>query len=296
MQESLLSNVILPLAIVIIMVTLGMTLTLADFKRVFTQPRQVLTGLLCQLVLLPLLGFTVAGIFSLPPIYSVSIILLAASPGGATSNLIVHAADGDRALSVTLTAISNMLAWLTIPLLLGIAFSMYGGGTEIVDFPVADTMIQVAALTIVPVLIGMGIRSWKTEFAENSKRGTRTFATVFFLLIVIALVIENWQLIIRDGPRFAPAFITLNIAALAVGFFAAKLAGINRMQATTISIETGLQNATVSITVALTILNNNEMAIIPGLYALWMLASGFIFALWLSRTFSKEQPEIATAQ
>ncbi|HSM71156.1 MAG TPA: bile acid:sodium symporter family protein [Anaerolineales bacterium] len=295
MQESLLSNVILPLAIVIIMVTLGMTLTLADFKRVFTQPRQVLTGLLCQLVLLPLLGFAVAGMFSLPAIYAVSIILLAASPGGATSNLIVHAADGDRALSVTLTAISNMLAWLTIPFLLSVAFGIYGGGTAVTDFPVADTMIQVAALTIVPVLIGMGIRNWKTKFAEKSKRSTRTFATVFFLLIVVALIVENWQLIVRDGPRFAPAFITLNVAALAVGFFVAKLAGINRVQATTISIETGLQNATVSITVALTILNNNEMAIIPGLYALWMLASGFLFALWLSRTFAKEGMEEAAA-
>ena len=114
-------------------------------------------------------------------------------------------------------------------------------------------------------------------------------------LIVVALVIENWQLIVQDGPRFAPAFIALNVSALAVGYFVAKLAGINRVQATTISIETGLQNATVSITVALTILNNNEMAIIPGLYALWMLASGFAFALWLSRTFAKEGMEKSAA-
>jgi BASS family bile acid:Na+ symporter len=247
------------------------------------------------LVLLTLLGFAVAGIFSLPAIYAVSIILLAASPGGATSNLIVHDADGDSALSVTLTAISNMLAWLTIPFLLSVAFGIYGGGTDINNFPVAETMVQVAALTIVPVLIGMGIRNWKTQFAEKSKRGTRTFATVFFLLIVLALIVENWQLIVRDGPRFAPAFITLNVAALAVGFLVAKLAGINRVQATTISIETGLQNATVSITVALTILNNNEMAIIPGLYALWMLASGFLFALWLSRTFAKDTMEKSPA-
>jgi BASS family bile acid:Na+ symporter len=291
MQESLHTNVILTLAIDIIIVTLGMTLTLSDFRSVFTQTRQVMTGMLCQLVLLPLLGFAVAKIFALPAIYAVSIILLAASPGGATSNLIVHAADGDRALSVTLTAISNMLAWLTIPFLLSIAFGMFGGGTAITNFPVAETMIQVAALTILPVLIGMGIRNWKTEFAERSKGGSRTFATVFFLLIVLALIAENWELIIRDGPRFAPAFITLNIAALAVGFLVAKLAGINRVQATTISIETGLQNATVSITVALTILNNNEMAIIPGLYALWMLASGFIFAMWISRTFAVNKLE-----
>ncbi|MBL8091518.1 MAG: hypothetical protein JNJ43_14375, partial [Anaerolineales bacterium] len=108
MEQSVLSSVVLPLAIVLIMVALGMTLTIADFRRVLAQPKQVSIGLLCQLVLLPVLGFIVAGIFALPAVYAISIILLAAAPGGATSNLIVHAADGDRALSVTLTAISNM--------------------------------------------------------------------------------------------------------------------------------------------------------------------------------------------
>jgi bile acid:Na+ symporter, BASS family len=283
MQESVLSNVVLPLAIIIIMVTLGMTLTIADFKRVATQPKQVLIGLLCQLVLLPLLGFAVASAFSLAPVYAISIVLLAAAPGGATSNLIVHAADGDRALSVTLTAISNMLAWFMIPFLLGIAYTTFGSGTLDIDFPVADTMIQVAALTVVPVLVGMGIRSWKTEFAENSKRFTRIFATVFLFLVILALVIQNWDVIINDGPRFAPAFILLNIAALAVGYFVARLAGINKVQTATIAIETGIQNSTVAITVALTILNNNEMAVVPGLYAIWMYVTGFALAYWMTR-------------
>jgi bile acid:Na+ symporter, BASS family len=283
MQESVLSNVVLPLAIVIIMVTLGMTLTLADFKRVLTQPKQVTVGLLCQLVLLPVLGFAVAGIFNLAPVYAISIVLLAASPGGATSNLIVHAADGDRALSITLTAISNMLAWLTIPFLLGIAYPMFGSSTLDITFPVADTMIQVAALTVVPVLIGMGIRHWKTDFAENSKRFSRIFATVFLFLVILALVIQNWDVIVNDGPRFVPAFILLNVAALAVGYFAARLAGIDRVQTATIAIETGIQNSTVAITVALTILNNNEMAVVPGLYAIWMYVTGFALAFWLAR-------------
>lgn len=283
MQESVLSNVVLPLAIVIIMVTLGMTLTLADFKRVLTQPKQVAVGLLCQLVLLPALGFAVAGSFNLAPVYAISIVLLAASPGGATSNLIVHAADGDRALSITLTAISNMLAWLTIPFLLGIAYPMFGSGTLDITFPVADTMVQVAALTVIPVLIGMGIRRWKTDFAENSKRFSRIFATVFLFLVILALVIQNWDVIVNDGPRFAPAFILLNIAALAVGYLAARLAGIDRVQTATIAIETGIQNSTVAITVALTILNNNEMAVVPGLYAIWMYVTGFALAFWLAR-------------
>lgn len=283
MQESVLSNVVLPLAIVLIMVALGMTLTIADFKRVFTQRKQVLIGLLCQLVLLPILGFLVAGAFALPAVYAISIILLAAAPGGATSNLIVHAADGDRALSVTLTAISNMLAWFTIPFLLGIAYTTYGSGALDIDFPVASTMIQVAVLTVIPVIIGMAIRNWKPDFAEKSKRFSRIFATVFLFLVILALIIQNWDVIVNDGPRFAPAFIVLNIAALVVGYIVPKLMGIDLVQTITISIETGIQNSTVAITVALTILNNNEMAVIPGLYAIWMYVTGFALAFWLAR-------------
>lgn len=295
MQESVLSNVVLPLAIITIMVALGMTLTVADFKRVFTQRKQVLIGLLCQLVLLPILGFLVAGAFALPAVYAISIVLLAAAPGGATSNLIVHAADGDRALSVTLTAISNMLAWFTIPFLLGIAYSTYGSGALDIDFPVADTMIQVAALTVIPVIIGMAIRKWKPDFAEKSKRFSRIFATIFLFLVILALIIQNWDVIVNDGPRFAPAFIVLNIAALAVGYVVAKLAKINEVQTVTIAIETGIQNSTVAITVALTILNNNEMAVIPGLYAIWMYVTGFALAFWMARRIPAGSAEQAAA-
>lgn len=295
MQESVLSNVVLPLAIVIIMVALGMTLTTADFRRVFTQRKQVLIGLLCQLILLPILGFIVAGVFALPAIYAISIILLAAAPGGATSNLIVHAADGDRALSVTLTAISNMLAWFTIPFLLGIAYTTYGSGTLDIDFPVADTMIQVAVLTVIPVIIGMAIRNWRPEFAEKTKRFSRIFATIFLFLVILALVIQNWDVIVNDGPRFAPAFIVLNVAALVVGYIVPKLVKIDEVQTVTIAIETGIQNSTVAITVALTILNNNEMAVIPGLYAIWMYVTGFALAFLMARRNTSNTVESVTA-
>lgn len=295
MQESVLSNVVLPLAIVIIMVALGMTLTTADFRRVFTQRKQVLIGLLCQLVLLPILGFIVAGVFALPAVYAISIILLAAAPGGATSNLIVHAADGDRALSVTLTAISNMLAWFTIPFLLGIAYTTYGSGTLDIDFPVVDTMIQVAVLTVIPVIIGMAIRNWRPEFAEKTKRFSRIFATIFLFLVILALVIQNWDVIVNDGPRFAPAFIVLNVAALVIGYIVPKLVKIDEVQTVTIAIETGIQNSTVAITVALTILNNNEMAVIPGLYAIWMYVTGFALAFLMARRNASNTVESVTA-
>jgi BASS family bile acid:Na+ symporter len=283
MQESIIQSVVLPLAIFIIMVTLGMTLTFADFRRIITYPKPVFIGLFCQMILLPLLGFAVAGIFGLMAVYAISLILLAVSPDGATSNLIIHAGDGDRALGITLTAITNMLAFLTIPFGLSIAYSIYGTGALDINFPVFDTMVQVAVITLIPTLIGMGIRQWKPEFAENSKRWSKTFATVFLFLVILALVIQNWDVIVRDGPRFAPAFIVLNILSLIVGYFIPKLAGINYVQSMTIAIETGLQNSTVSITVAMTLLNNNEMAIIPGLYAIWMYVTGFALAFWMTR-------------
>ncbi len=284
MQESFISSVVLPLAIFLIMVTMGMTLTVADFRRVFSQPLQVTVGLVCQMLLLPVLGFGVAYAFALEPIYAVSIVLLAAAPGGTTSNLIVHAAEGDRALSVTLTAISNSIVFLTMPFILSIGVGVFGGGISgIEEFPVVSTMIQVAALSVVPVLIGMGIRNWKTDFAERSKDVTKILAAGFLFLVIFALVIQNWETIVRDGPRFAPAFITLNLLALLVGYVVARLMRINHVQSSTISIETGLQNGTIAITIALTILNNNDLAIIPGLYSIWMLITGFGLAYFLAR-------------
>lgn len=294
MQESVLSSVILPLAIAIIMITLGMTLTVADFKRIVNFPKPVFIGLLCQMILLPALGFGVAAIFALPAIYAISLVLLAVSPDGATSNLIIHAGDGDRALGITLTAITNMLAWLTIPLGLGIAYSVYGTGALDIDFPVADTMIQVAVITLLPTLLGMGIRQWKPEFAENSKRWSKTFATAFLFLVILALIVQNWDVIVRDGPRFAPAFIVLNVASLLVGYFVSRFARINYVQSMTIAIETGLQNSTVSITVAITLLNNNEMAVIPGLYAIWMYVTGFALAFWMARRSPKLEAAAAS--
>jgi BASS family bile acid:Na+ symporter len=166
---------------------------------------------------------------------------------------------------------------------LSIAYSVYGTGALDIVFPVADTMLQVAVITLLPTLIGMGIRQWKPGFAESSKHWSKIFAAGFLFLVILTLVLQNWDVIVRDGPRFAPAFIVLNILSLIVGYFVPKLMGVDYVQSMTIAIETGLQNSTISITVAMTLLNNNEMAIIPGLYAIWMFVTGFALAFWMAR-------------
>ncbi len=293
MESGFLSTVVLPLCIVFIMITMGMTLTVADFRRVLSQPKTVGIGLLCQLVLLPIIGFAVASLFPLTSVFAVSIVLLAASPGGTTSNLIVHAAEGDRALSVTLTAMSHAIVWLTIPFLLNIALRTFGVGEQAINFPVTDVMVQVAALTIVPVIIGMLIRRFKPDFCERVKGGSKIFASAFLAIIIIALVIQNWDQVMTEGPRFAPAFIVMNIVALAVGFGVAKFSGINQTQSATIAIETGLQNSTLAITIALSIMESSEMAIIPGLYGVWMLLTGFGFAFLMTRGGAETSAELA---
>ena len=283
MEGGVLSEVALPLAIFLIMVAVGMALTVDDFRRVATTPRAVAAGLTSQLVLLPLLGFAVATAFQLEEVFAVSIILLAASPGGSTSNLVVHTADADRALSVTLTALSNMVVWMTMPFLLRLAYDVYGDGTRTVDVPIVATMLQVIALTVVPVVIGMAVRRRRPTFALRVEGPSKLAAGLFLALIIVVLVIQNFDLVLSDGPRFAPAFIVLNLAALAIGFGVARLVRLRVVEAFTIAIETGLQNSTLAITIAISVLDDNTLAIIPGLYGVWMLVTGFAAAGLLAR-------------
>ena len=283
MEGGVLSEVVLPLAIFLIMVSVGMALTLEDFRRVATTPRAVAVGLSSQLVVLPLLGFATAAVFDLEEVFAVSIVLLAASPGGTTSNLVVHAADADRALSVTLTALSNMVVWLTMPFLLRVAFDTFGDGTRTVDVPIVETMLQVVALTVVPVLVGMAVRSRREAFALRAEGPSKVAAGVFLGVVIVALTAQNWAAVLEDGPRFAPAFVVLNLAALGAGFGLARLVRLPVVQAFTVAIETGLQNATLSITIAISVLDSNTMAVIPGLYGVWMLVTGFAAAGALAR-------------
>lgn len=283
MEGGLVAEVVLPLAIFLIMVSLGMALVVDDFRRVLAAPKQVGVGLLCQLVLLPLLGFAVAVVFDLEAVFAISIVLLAASPGGTTSNLVVHAADVDRALSVTLTALSNSVVWLTMPFLLDLGFRTFADEGVAIDFPVGEVMLQVAALTIIPVIVGMAIRNRAPDWAERVADRSKVAAGAFLGIVIVVLVIQEWDLVVSEGPRFAPAFIALNVAALAVGYGVARLARIAWDQALTISVETGLQNSTLAITIAISVLDDGDLAIIPGLYGVWMLATGFLFAIWLAR-------------
>lgn len=290
MEQSVLAEVGLPVSVFLIMVALGLTLTGADFRRLIDTPRPVVVGLLGQLLILPVLGFAIALTFDLEPIIAVSVILLTAAPGGATSNVIVHFAEADRALSVTLTALSSLVTWISIPLLVGFAFTLFDASGSDIEVPILETMGQVAAITILPVLVGMGLRRRWPGFAERTRTVGRIFAALVLAAIVIALVVENWDLVLEEGPRFAPAFVVLNALALAAGYGLAKAFRLDPVQSITVSVETGIQNSTVAITVALVALDSSVMSVVPALYGLWMLITGFTFATVMMR---RARPRVA---
>lgn len=294
MEGGILTEVVLPLSIFVIMVTMGMTLTPADFRRVLSAPRAVAVGLTCQLLVLPLLGFGVANVFQLEPVFAVGVVLLAASPGGTTSNLIVHVADADRALSVTLTALSSTVVFVTMPVLLQLALDVFRpAGDATVSVPVVETMVQVAGITVVPVLIGMFVRSRSPSFADRAEQPGKVFATVFLFAIILAIAVGEFDTLTDEGLRFAPAFITLNLLALGAGFAISRAARLDGLRSITIAIETGLQNSTLAIGVALTLLDDGDLAVIPALYGVWMLLTGFGFALFLARTGGATQLDAA---
>lgn len=291
MADGPLADVLLPLAIVLIMIAMGMTLTGADFVRLRSQSRAVVTGVVCQVLVLPALGFAAAWLFDLDTVFAVGMVLLASSPGGSTSNLIVHVTDLDRPLSLALTAISNVFVFVTMPVSLTLAQDAFGELDGDVAVPVGELIVQIAALTVVPIGIGMAVRAKAPEVAIRFEEPGKRLASTVFAVIVFALVVQNWDVIVDDAPDFAPAFIAMNLAALGLGWGIARGAGLSDRESATIALEVGVQNGTLAIAVALSVFDNDDLALVPGLYGLWMLITGFGFAFLARR--SAREPALA---
>jgi BASS family bile acid:Na+ symporter len=274
----LISKVFLPLALAIIMLGMGMTLIITDFTRVIKYPKAILIGLTNQLIFLPIIGFSLAIAFNLNPVMAVGLMILASCPGGPTSNLITQVCKGNIALSVTLTAVASIVSILTIPFILSYALAYFGSNTEVtIKLPIIDTILQIMGITVIPISIGMLIRKHKTNFAKRMEKPMRTASTVIFILVFIAVLAANADKLI-DGLKEA-GFVTLvlNIATMGLGYLTARLFKLNFKNTISITIESGIQNGTLALVIATSILNNVEMGIPIGAYAIWMfLTSGIL--------------------
>jgi BASS family bile acid:Na+ symporter len=276
----LISKVFLPLSLAIIMLGMGMTLIPNDFTRIIKYPKAILIGLTNQLILLPMIGFLLAIAFNLNPVMAVGLMILASCPGGPTSNLITQVCKGNIALSVTLTALASVLSILTIPLILSYALEYFGSGNDVtIKLPIIDTIIQILGITVIPISIGMLIRKHKVNFAKRLEKPMRTASTIIFILVFIAVLAANADKLV-DGMKEA-GFVTLvlNIATMGLGYLTARFFKLNLKNTISITIESGIQNGTLALVIATSILNNVEMGIPIGAYVIWMFLTAGIL-MW----------------
>ena len=253
---------------------MGLSLTIDDFRRIIKYPKATLIGLVNQLIFLPLIGFALCHLFKLPNELAIGLVLLAACPGGVTSNLISHVSRGDTALSVSLTAISSFCTLITIPLYVGLAYKYFNNSGQAIDIDEFGMVLQVLVIVIIPVAIGMFIRNRKQAFALRMDKPVRIFSVVLFVIIFISIITTEQETIIKYFPQIGGATIALNVLTLFIGYYSARLFNLNQKQSITIAIESGIQNGTLAIVIASTVLGNFALSIPAGIYGLVMFISG----------------------
>lgn len=291
MESSLLTAVFLPLALFIIMLGMGLGLTIADFKRIFVEPKAVLIGLSAQLFLLPIVGFLLASLFPLTPELAVGVMVLAACPGGPTSNMLTYLADGNVALSVTLTAISSLITVFTIPIVVNLASRQFAGEGVSLQLPFLETVIQIAVITLIPITIGMLLHRYAPLFSAGVEKWVKWLSLFFLGLIIFGLLLAERANLASYIVQVGWVTLTLNLVTMALGYLLAKAARLDHQSATAVTCEVGIQNGTLAIAVASapTLLNNPTMSIPAAIYSLLMFATGAVLALWARResAFSK---------
>ncbi len=268
------STIILASSLIIIMLGMGLSLVIDDFKRVVLYPKAILIGLVNQIIILPLIGFTIATLFHIKPEIAVGIMILAACPGGPTSNLIAHLAKGDLALSVSLTAISSFITILTIPFIVNFALIHFLADGQIIKLDVVQTIIQIFIIIVIPVSIGMLIRHFKESFALKMANPVRKASGIVITLVIIGIVVKERENFVSYFQQAGIVALVLNVATMMVGFYSSKLFKIKDKRAISISIESGIQNGTLAITIAVVLLGNSAFAIAPAIYSLLMFFTG----------------------
>jgi BASS family bile acid:Na+ symporter len=291
-ETSAVATVALPIALALIMGSLGLSLTPADFRRIFVQPRGVLIGLANLLVISPLLAFTVAELYGLDPVLAVGLVLLGSTPGGTMANLLVHLARGETALSVSMTALSSVAAVVTVPLYLGLAISHFDASVSD-DFSMVSISARVFAITVVPLAIGMWIRARRTDWAIANQDRAKRVALVAFVLVVGGAVADEFDRISDHIGDIALAALTFNVLAMGVSFAVARAARLDNRQSTAIAMELGIHNGTVAIAVAALI--TTELAIPAAVYSAFMFVTGGLFARFMARR-NAEEPVAPVAQ
>ena len=276
MEDSLFAVLLIPAALAVIMTSLGMSLTPDDFRRVFAYPRGVGIGMLNLALISPALAFGVAELLALAPALAVGLVLLGASPGGTMANMLTHLARGDTALSITMTAVSSVAAVITVPLFLGLAIDHFGATEFDEDINMLSVVGRVLAITVVPLSLGMYLRSRSPARVAEIEPKVKRIALILFLCVIIGAVVAENQRVHDNLDDVALATIVLNLAAMSISYSIARVARLDDRQSTAIAIELGIHNAALAIAIGASI--SNVLTIPAAVYSAFMFISAGLFA------------------
>ncbi len=282
MGQSVITNLLLPVALGVIMLGLGLGLSLADFARVVRYPKAVLIGLAIQMVVLTGVCFGIAILFRLPPELAVGMMLLAASPGGATANIYSHLAHGDVALNITLTAVNSLLSLLALPFIVSLSLQYFMASDQIVPPPFRK-VIEVGVIILAPVVVGMFLRTRFPALSDRVSKPVRIFSVVLLAVVVIAAFVQNIDVLATYFAIVGGACLLFNLLSMAIGYAVPLAARLPDKQAIAIAMEIGIHNGTLAIFIALNVLNNSVMTVPAAIYSLFMFATAGVFAWWLNR-------------
>lgn len=283
MTDSALITIGLPIALAIIMFGLGLSLTTDDFRRVARAPRAVAVALGLQVLVLPVVAFGLVKAFDVDPLLAVGVMLLAASPGGTTANLFSHLFRGDVALNITLTAINSVLAAVTIPLITNLAIAHFDAEGEL--GLQAGKVLQVIAIVLIPVAVGMAVRRRSTDFAARADRPVRVFSIVVLVLVAVGALLGERDNLADYARQIGLVTGLFCLISLTLGYFGARLLRLDQPQAIASSMEVGIHNTTVALTIALSVLDSTEVAVPSAVYSvlMYVLATAFGYAVTRGR-------------
>ncbi len=283
MQTSVMTQWFLPLALFVIMLGVGMTLRVDDFRRVLKAPGAVLVGLMGQLLLLPCLGLMLVTALELPPLLAVGLMVLTFAPGGATSNMLTLLSRGDTALSVSLTAISSLITPFSLPLLTLMALSHWQGDAVLPEFPVLESVMKLVLVTLLPVLLGMLVSGRSPGFSHRVKGPVKILSLAFMVVVVTGIVAANWGRLPALVAIVGPAALLLALLAMGSGYLLARLMRLQASQQVTLSIEVGIQNAGTALLVTGGLLQSAEMSASALIYGVLMQLPALLLVGWRNR-------------
>jgi bile acid:Na+ symporter, BASS family len=278
MQGDLVTQLGLPAALMLIMFSLGVGLVVADFRRVFAYPRAFLVGLLCHFLLLPLVAFLAMKALGIEGAIAVGFMILAACPTGTTSNLLTLYARGDVALALSFTAFAGIASIFTVPFIVGAALEHFMGAGRTVAFPAGTAMAQIFVILGLPVMLGMALRARAPAFAQRVDKPLAKVALAAFLLVVFVAVSKRFALFRENTATLAPPIVAIMGVMLALGYGLSRAVGVEKRQAVTVAIESSIQNVTLAIVIASTLLKDDVMMLPGTIYGVLMY---FVAALFV---------------